>query len=277
MPRKSGIRNHEQEKTWKENYDKIKRLLIVQGADSYKEIVEKTGLHRNTVRRYMKGINGIEYREKFYRDRFGRMYIEPDWIEVASKLLPEMQIMAENRRVLFVSRLTPEDLKKDQKLIMEGKTKGREIGAVFLFTQPAMKNHISWGLVNLHEREFLHENPYWLRDIFRYALREKIIDEKYFAVEKNIEDIKNEELDQLWSRLFGETRIFMIAFSINPQELLKWIKGKGRNDLRRALPKEVCTQLYREASELWKQREKWDKRLRSAGLEKHFENEGIQK
>lgn len=277
MPRKSGVQNREQEKIWKKNYDKIKRLLIAEGASSYKEIAEKTRLHRNTVRHYMKSIKGIEYREKLYRDRFGRMYIEPDWIEVASKLLPEIQIMTENRRVLFVSRLTPEDLNKDQRLIMEGKTKGREIGAVFLFTQPAMKNPISWGLVNLHEGEFLHENPYWLRDIFRYALREKMIDQKYFSGEKNIEDIKNEELDSLWSRLFGETRIFMTAFSINPQELLEWIKGKGKNDLRRALPKEVCRELYRKASELWKQRKEWGKRLRSLGLEKHYQNEGKQK
>lgn len=273
MPRRTSILNHKQEKQRKENREKIRRFLTVRGANSYKEIAEKTGLHRNTVGRYMKG---IKKERKFRRDRHGTMYIEPDWIEATPKLLRQI-FMAENITATYVYRLHPEDLDKDPKSIMEGETKGRKMGAVFLFTQPAMKDPVLWGIINLHEGEFLHENPYWLRDIFRYALREKMVDERYFSGEKNIEDIENEELDLLWSRLFQETRIFTTAFSINPQELLEWIKGKGKNDLRRALPKEVCRELHQKASQLWKQREEWDRRLRSLSLEKHLEKEGKQK
>jgi predicted transcriptional regulator len=175
-------------------------------------------------------------------------------------------------RFTYTYRMHPEDLGKKPNSIMKGETKGRKIGAVYVLTEQGMGEPISCGIVNLHEGEFLHENPYWLRDIFRYALREKLINEDYFSGKKKFDDIEAKELDKLWSRLFGETRIFMTLFLINPQELLEWIKGEGKNDLKRALPKEVRTQLYREASELWKQREEMEKQ--TSPLKKHYQNEG---
>lgn len=117
--------------------------------------------------------------------------------------------------------------------------------------------------------------PFLLKHIFRHALRQKLIPEAYFNGEKDITTIPNDELERLWHDLFGDSKKALITFLINPEKLLEWIKGEGRNDLKRALPKEICRELYDEASELWKEREEWDNRLKS--LEKHYQNEGKQK
>ena len=114
---------------------------------------------------------------------------------------------------------------------------------------------------------FFDIDPFLLRQIFEHALKEKQISESYFNGEKDLTEISDEELEKLWHYLFGHSKKAMLTFSINPQKLLEWIKNKGKNDLRRALPKEVCREIYREASKLWKQREEWNKRL--TPLEKH--------
>lgn len=251
-------------KNWKENNQKIKRYIEAHGYLTHKEIAKATGLGRNTVSRHMQVIC---QKEEFDKDeKTGRKYFsdwKKNWLETSS--LPPIP---PNPYIFFTSRLTPEDRKKDSKKIMEGKTEGRKIGAIYICTQQDFERDMLGSVALSFRKEFLYANPYWLRDLFRYALREELIDEKYFSGEREetIEDIPNEELDLLWSRLFGETETFMLVLNINPQELLKWIKGKGKRDLSIALSKDICEDLYREASKLRKQRKEWDKKGLRFGL-----------
>jgi hypothetical protein len=113
--------------------------------------------------------------------------------------------------------------------------------------------------------------PFFLRYIFRYALRENFDFLKTHREDKGIQGISNEELEGLWHSLFGDSKEVVITFQINPQKLLEWVEGEGRDDFKRALPSEVWSHMHREASQLWKQREEWDKKLKP--LERHYQSE----
>jgi len=139
---------------------------------------------------------------------------------------------------------------------------GEEIGKVICESDQTDPQRIR-SIFSPLETLFFDIDPFFLRHIFRYAIREESDLLKTCNMDTDITAISDEELENLWHDLFGDSKQVLIAFLINPQKLLEWVKGEGRDDLMRALPKEVWTQLCREASELRKQREEWDKKLKS--------------
>jgi len=135
--------------------------------------------------------------------------------------------------------------------------KGEEIGR-FICNSDKINPQRIMSIFDPLSTLFFDINPFFLRYIFRYALREKL---EFLKLTEN-RNISIEELENLWRDLFGKSKEITITFLINPQKLLEWIEGEGRDDFKRVLPKEVWSRMCREASQLWKQREEWDKKLK---------------
>jgi len=240
IKRRKGTRDERQIEIWNKNRERIKDLFERGGSFNITEAASQLKLTRTTVRNHFRTLQ----EEAFIRKEAGRYVYEP--------------------RVNFV--LSPFDRKVVQAISEGGfgRVSRGDLGGIYLVTNPSLRSDYSWGIVSPLETEFFYRDPFWLREIFRYALREKMIEKKYFSAEKEIDKLSGGELNRLWRKLFGDTKLYAVVFSINPKKLLEWLKtDKGKMDLKKALPVKVRTRLYDEALKLWHDREVFAKRLKN--------------
>lgn len=255
--RKKGFRDSGQLKTERENRQKILSFFQLRGDLTISEAASELHFTRRTVSKHFQRLR----QEGFLQKEGGRYKYSP--------------------RIYFEA--TPFDKKVIEAISQSGTQRtfldvARNVGRAYVAAKTPSENKTLWGIVDPLVTQFFYDNPFWLREIFRYALREKLIDETYFSGEKGLTELSGFELNKLWSSLFKNTEVYAIVFAVNPQKLLEWLKTEGgKRHLERALPQKTRIELYRENSKLRKEREEWDKRLRSLGLEKHIENEGKQK
>lgn len=249
--RKKGVIDKTQLETMKVNRERIKKLFEDRGKLTILRASSELGLNRGTVRKHFKELwkEGFVYRE-------GNYYI------VSRDYRHFFELSGFDKKVVKAIR-------SERLSHVRRSDEARDLGAIYLATKPVLRSDYAWGIVSPHEIEFLYNNPCWLREIFRYALRERLVDKEYFSEKKRIEDISNKELDKLWHELFGATEVFAVLFALNPKRLLEWLKTEeGREDLKRALSDRVRRELYDEALKLWRHREVWGKRIRGMALSK---------
>ena len=125
------------------------------------------------------------------------------------------------------------------------------VGGIFVFAD--MGSHKS-GIINrASQDDFLFTDPYWLREIFAYGLREGMIDERFF---RSFDKLPINKLDayvcRLWKRLFGNSRCFATVFCFNPQKLLKDIvllpEDEERKGLKRLFDEDFRNSILKDAS-----------------------------
>jgi len=255
--RERGFKDSRQLKTEKKNRQKILSLLQLRGNLTISEAASELHFTRRTVRKYFQRLQ-----QEGFIDKEGRrykyslkIYFEADPFD--KKVIEAISQSGSQRTFLEVAR---------------------NVGRAYVATKTLSENKTLWGIIDPLLTQFFYDNPFWLREIFRYALREKLIDEKYFSGEKRLTELSGVELKKTWSSLFKKTEVYAVVFAVNPQKLLEWLKTEGgKKHLERALPQKTRIELYHENLKLRKDREEWDKRLRSLSPEKHFENEGKQK
>jgi len=239
-------RDPNQREEWNRHHKEVYKLLIeLRSGLTTDDLEKKTGLSRPTIYKHLRAL-----REEGYEiDKSGRM---GEW-----RYLPTPE---------SVSKLPSEIKAMTQKGTSPGKgqflhahrsyrpstTKNEIIGSVVLFTEPPMPTNKLWEIAYPHADEFLSDNSCWLRDIFRCALNLGLINKKYFSGKKNIDKISNKELNQIWRALFSSTKFFVGVLSINPTNLLEWLKTEqGKTNLKQILSDKVLKNIYSEFLKEW--------------------------
>jgi len=245
--RRPGFKDRVQIDTENEKRAQILDFLRRKGPSNISQVAEGTGIERNIVRRHLNKLGnlGLVVREEYGVFRlalevhFELAPFEKEVIESISKIDTSM------KKLSFTRRLSPFD-----------------VGCVFLHAEPEVKNQL-WSIIDPLVEEFQYFDPYWLRYIFRYALREKLVEENLFSGKRRLESLQDMELNKLWRNIFGNSEVYTVIFHINPKKLLEWLKTpEGREDLQRALPEKIRKELYDEALRLWQEREAWNQRLK---------------
>ena len=138
-----------------------------------------------------------------------------------------------------------------------------EIGKIYLISDKNKNMQKFWSLIAREENNFLSENPYWILNILRYSLREKLINEDYFNDKKNIKNISNDELDKIWNDIFNDSKILVSLFYINIENLLNFLKTEeGKIALNELLNNDAKYSIYKEAKRIWSDRDDWNKRFK---------------
>lgn len=245
LVRKKGI-DHRQAEEWQKHQDEILGCFGNRDGLSGVDIQEATGLSRPTIRKHLRALESGKEIERLR----GKWWRGTPIHQITGWFPPELKAMEESKSFWHSLRSLP--AKKGQG--KKGKIRRDDrISNVFWFTDPPMPSDNPsappekfWWLAFSRTREFLSDE--WVSDIFRYALDRGLIDEKYFQGEKSIDKISNQELERVWRNLFGSTKWFVVAFSINPKNLLKSLETQdGKKYLKkRTLSRKVLKEMHKE-------------------------------
>jgi len=242
MTTEKGLSNKEK---WEKCDKEITETARTIGYESFRELARKIGVDKNTVSKHLNKFPKSE----FYKNRHGRNFLKQKYVRGSGNFPFEFDALRKGKNFPHAYR--------------QG---AREVGKVFYFATPntgvVVRETRFFDLVECYETEFLDRNSFWLYDFFKKALRERLVDERYFSGEKSIEEISDEELNQLWQSLFGDVELFMLSFSLNLKKLLERLKtSEGKEDLKRVLSNETRKELYQEALKHWKQQKAIYKRF----------------
>jgi len=132
----------------------------------------------------------------------------------------------------------------------------RGVGGVFVL---ASTGSFQSGIINRASlSDFLYSDPYWLKEVFAYGLRQRMIDEKFF---RSFDTLSTNELDRyvlkLWEQLFGDCICFATVFWFNPQKLLRRIilspEDENRENLKKLLNEDFRNSILKEAYKIPKE------------------------
>ena len=242
METEKGLSNKEK---W-EKYDReIIGIARSEGYRSIRELARKAGVDKNTAKKHLDKFPKSE----FYKDKYGRNYLKQKYVSEDGGFPFEFDALRKGKNFPHIYR--------------QG---AREVGKVFYFATPntgvVVRETRFFDIGERYETEFLNSNPYWLYDFFKKALKERLVDERYFSGEKNIEEISDQELNQLWQNLFGDVELFMLSFTLNLKKLLERLKtSEGKEDLKRVFSNQTQKELYQEALRHWKKQKPLMERL----------------
>jgi len=234
MATKKGLSNKER---WEKCDRKILEYAREVGCDSFREIARRTEIDKNTVSKHLNRFPESE----FYKGRHREKLLKQRYVSEDSGFPFEFDALRKGKNFPQVYR--------------QG---AREVGKVFYFATPntgvIVRETRFFDIAERYQTEFLSRNPYWLYDFFKKALKERLIDERYFSGERSIEEISDEELNQLWKSLFGDVELFILSFTLNLKKLLERLKtSEGKEDLKRVLSTKTQKEIYQEALKHWKQ------------------------
>jgi hypothetical protein len=234
LSRKRGYRDPVQIITEKENRKKIVTFFEQRGHGSRLEVSRELRMNRGTARRHINKLleEGVLYEEcgdlKYFPMMVSETYLDKKVIEAVS---------ANDVQRGFLNSAP-------------------ETGRVYVGASPSSKEASKvWSVTNPLIAAFLYDDPFWLKEIFSYALREKLIDEDYFSGKKSFANLSGHELRSIWDSIFGKIDVCAVTFALAPKSLLEFLETQdGKRALDNALSEKARSKLLKEAMKLWKVR-----------------------
>lgn len=238
--RKKGFRNGEQLRVEKENRKEILKFIRKKGSATISETASELRFTRRTVSKHFQKLR----QEGLINKKSGCYVYEPT--------------------IYFGLPFSREHGKKIE-VVTKSDDVRREfleeppIASMSLETEPYSEKAIMFWLwiMSSSAESFLNEQ-FLLLSIFGYALRKKLIDEKYFSGEKKLTELSGFELRKLWRSIFGDADACTATFTFKPKNLLEWLETEeGKTELEEHIfPHEARFKLYRKTLKIMERKEK---------------------
>lgn len=233
--RKKGFRDQEQLRVEKENRKKILRFIRKKGSATISETALELGFTRRTVSKHFQKL-----RQEGLVDKESGLYVYEPTIYFGLPLFGQ-----NGEKIEVISKSG--DVRRE---FLEDRPK---VGSMRITIEPYSEKAINfWLWVMLSStKNFLNEQ-FLLLAIFGYALRKKLIDEKYFSGEKKLTELSGFELRKMWRSIFGDAEACTATFTFKAKNLLEWLQTEeGKKELESLFPREERSKFYQDIMEIW--------------------------
>jgi hypothetical protein len=120
------------------------------------------------------------------------------------------------------------DLLSSKYLIERNFTHAGNVGACYISSKPNGSHEKFYDLLNSQIQQF-GDSIFWLDDIVKHAILKNHISPEFYSKKKN--KLNMIRLIEGLSNYFGDNELFILAFAINPPNLLEFLRNPMGNSL----------------------------------------------